>query len=304
MLCLCPDLIKEQSRTVGSRSGVSLVEVLVLIAIIAALLGLTTGVVQYARNAAASTECKGNLHQLGVALYDYHAINKALPPGISVQDVRAPLQFIGWQTRLLPFLDQSALWQQTLEAYVQTPDFSKMPPHPSGVVIAVFGCPSDPRSGAASKFGNAFTSYLGVEGTNQYRHDGLFYRDSHVRFEDVSDGLSNTLMVGERPPSANERLGWWYAGWGQDKDGSAEMVLGVNELTSGYWLRVCPRGPYSFGPGSFQNQCDAFHFWSPHGGGANFLFADGSVRFITYGAAPLMPALATRNGGEAETLPD
>jgi prepilin-type processing-associated H-X9-DG protein len=46
------------------------------------------------------------------------------------------------------------------------------------------------------------------------------------------------------------------------------------------------------------------HFWSPHAGGANFLFADGSARFLSYSAAPLLPALATRNGGEAVTVPD
>jgi prepilin-type processing-associated H-X9-DG protein len=47
-----------------------------------------------------------------------------------------------------------------------------------------------------------------------------------------------------------------------------------------------------------------FHFWSPHAGGANFLWADGSVRFLRYDAKPLMPALATRNGGEVVDLPD
>ena len=66
----------------------------------------------------------------------------------------------------------------------------------------------------------------------------------------------------------------------------------------------CSPGIYSYGAGNFSNQCDMFHFWSPHPGGANFLFADGSVRFVSYGAAPIMPALASRAGGEAVSLYD
>ncbi|MGH7227514.1 MAG: DUF1559 domain-containing protein, partial [Gemmataceae bacterium] len=58
-------------------------------------------------------------------------------------------------------------------------------------------------------------------------------------------------------------------------------------------------------PGQLNNQCDALHFWSPHlGGGAHFLFADVSVHFLTYSIAPLMPALASRSGGEAVEIPD
>jgi prepilin-type processing-associated H-X9-DG protein len=60
---------------------------------------------------------------------------------------------------------------------------------------------------------------------------------------------------------------------------------------------------FEHGPGQITNQCDMFHFWSLHTGGANFAFADGSVRFLTYSAAPLMPALASRAGGEAVEAP-
>jgi prepilin-type processing-associated H-X9-DG protein len=66
---------------------------------------------------------------------------------------------------------------------------------------------------------------------------------------------------------------------------------------------TCPTGPYSFGPGTMQNPCDTFHFWSLHSGGSNFLFADGAVRFLNYSAAPLLPALSTRAGGEPAPLP-
>jgi prepilin-type processing-associated H-X9-DG protein len=62
-------------------------------------------------------------------------------------------------------------------------------------------------------------------------------------------------------------------------------------------------GTCKFAPGSFSNPCDMFHFWSPHAGGAHFLFADGSVHFLNYSAAPLLPALASRAGGEPASPP-
>src|SRR5207253_1385089 len=113
--------------------------------------------------------------------------------------------------------------------------------------------------------------------------DGVLYLDSHVRWADITDGTSNTLLVGERPPSSDHRYGWWYAGWGQLKTGSAEMVLGVKELRDDPKYEACSPGPYTFQAGGGGNDCDTFHFWSLHlGTGANFLFADGSVRFLHY----------------------
>ena len=94
--------------------------------------------------------------------------------------------------------------------------------------------------------------------------------------------------------------GWWYAGVGQAGTGSADMLLGTNELClGGAYLWPCGAGPYSFSHGRFDNQCDALHFWSPHPGGGNFLFGDGSVRFLSYSAGSVLPALGTRAGGEA-----
>lgn len=68
-------------------------------------------------------------------------------------------------------------------------------------------------------------------------------------------------------------------------------------------LPQCGDGPYSFSPGSLKDPCSVFHFWSLHPGGAHFLAVDGSVHFLPYAAASLLPALATRAGGEVANLP-
>ncbi len=127
---------------------------------------------------------------------------------------------------------------------------------------------------------------------------------SKVRFADIVDGTSNTLLAGERPPSPDFWFGWWYAGAGEAGTGAGDMVLGARELNvnASTYTAACPVGPYSFKPGKIQEMCDVFHFWSLHDGGANFLFCDGSVRFLTYSADSILPALATRAGGEIVSL--
>jgi prepilin-type N-terminal cleavage/methylation domain-containing protein len=296
-------------RPTEQRCGLTLLEVLVVIAIIGVLIGLLVPAVQRVRDAAMRTHCTNNLRQIGLALQQYHDTQGSLPPGMSYRDGTDRYPFMSWHTRILPFLEQQALWTNAQEAYALDRSFYDNPPHTNRtVVVSLFCCPADPRTLSVQLLSDGqrvtFTDYLGVEGKNQFRPNGVLYLDSAVSLRDISDGTSNTLCVGERPPSADGILGWWYAGEGQSKDGSADMVLGVRELNMGTFAPNCPLGPYSFGPGRPKNQCDAFHFWSLHIGGSHFLLADGSVHFLSYSAAPIMPALATRNGGEAVSLPD
>lgn len=293
--------------------GLTLLELLVVIGILAVLLALLVPAVQRVRDSAARTRCQNNLRQIGLALHAYHDAQGFLPPG--VRDGGADYPFLSWMARILPFIEQNAVWQQAVAAYSVDSAFQDDPPHPFTTLMPLYGCPADPRSDqvgitkpgfiqAQGGLRVAFTSYLGVEGRNQTRKDGCLFLNSSVRFADISDGTSNTLLVGERPPSADGWLGWWYAGLGQMGDGSADMVLGVREQNVRL-LFFCPPGRSAFGPGNLNNECDALHFWSPHlGSGANFLFADGSVHFLPYAAVSVMPALASRAGGEAVTLPD
>ena len=168
-----------------------------------------------------------------------------------------------------------------------------------------------------------------MNGTNAQTRDGLFTADRRVRLTDVTDGTSQTLLVGERgfrrgaltvidtsENIDNLRFGNWFSAPGQ-RNGSVGVVLGTREINLGSgrsrlpWERDCPRGPYHFMPpgqirdatGAIREECDLFHFWSWHTGGANFLYADGSVHFLSYAADSVLPALGTRDGGEAVSPP-
>jgi prepilin-type processing-associated H-X9-DG protein len=212
---------------------------------------------------------------------------------------------------VLPYIDQRALADQAADAYGQQQHPFTPAPHPGvAQVVPLFICPSDgritiPQKPVPSKHLVAFTSYLGVSGRTSQLKKGMLFQNAAVSLTDAADGTSGTLLVGERPPSADLNFGWWYAGVGQ-RFGGGDMILGVREqnLLPIFTGSPCGPGNYPYGPGRFDDQCAMFHFWSPHPGGANFAFCDGSVRFLAYSANPIMPALATRAGGEPVAVPD
>ena len=122
---------------------------------------------------------------------------------------------------MLPFLEQPALHAAALAAYQLDPWPFHHPPHTHiNTVVPIFVCPSapgagDPQLAARSQYEVAFTCYLGVSGRDWSTKDGMLFQDSRTRLADATDGTSNTLLVGERPPSADWQFGWWYAGAGQ-----------------------------------------------------------------------------------------
>ena len=179
--------------------------------------------------------CADNLRQIGIALHAYHGTYDAFPPGVSFEEGNSPYPLMGWATRLLPYIDREQLWQATVQAFQEASIFYKNPPHIGlDTVIPLYGCPDDDRTRDAQWVPQlrqtvALTSYLGIAGTNLGTEDGVLFVDSAIRLSDITDGASNTIVVGERPPSADLRFGWWYAGVGQDGMGSCDTILGVRE---------------------------------------------------------------------------
>lgn len=293
------------------RTGFTLIETLVVVAILSVLVGLTLAGVQRVRAAAARAQCQNNLRQIGLGLANYHAAHGRLPVGVTMTPDPNSFERMSWHVRVLPFVEQVPVWHQATEAARTHPQtFTDDPPHPFTTVIPTYGCPADARVRepvlARGRLRVALTSYLGVAGTRHVRRDGVLFRDSKVRLTDITDGTSNTLMVGERPPSPDMWVGWWYAGYGIDFNGTADLVLGARERNSvsDPMFPDCGPGFAHFKAGRFDSMCDVLHFWSPHAAGGSFLFADGSVRFLPYSADDILPALATRAGGETVTLPE
>jgi prepilin-type processing-associated H-X9-DG protein len=288
-----------------------LIELLVVIAIIAVLVALLLPAVQQAREAARRSQCRNNLKQIGVALHNYHSSHNTFPPGY-VAGAAYPATSCGWGwcAQLLPYLDQTPLYnsinfQLPIENSANLPLLSQTLP---GML-----CPSDQTgsgpfsisdtSGAVIVPAAAPSSYAATVGDDSSEADaltgnGVFFRNSRIRIGNIVDGTSTTVLVGERafayvnatwlgaPNNAVVKAGNLNP-W---KSATATSPIFVQVHNN--WINIMTDSD-----GGLDD------FSSLHTGGAQLLFADGSVRFIPSitSDGPQRKAfwgMGTRAGGE------
>ncbi|WP_437206763.1 DUF1559 family PulG-like putative transporter [Planctomicrobium sp. SH664] len=314
--------------------GFTLIELLVVIAIIAVLIALLLPAVQQAREAARRTQCKNQLKQFGLALHNYMDVHKGLPsamtgPGHTTRRLNATMM-------ILPFLDQTALYNllstpqtinfvspagpQSITAFGLAPNDVNWTFIRADYQVPMFHCPSDRPVGDVNLgYTLASSSYcynhgdhiLGTNIRGGYRKRGLFGSDSFVRFQDMTDGTSNTIMVSERaftfssrsiygrvvesvaglennPALCLAQVDWTTREYlptltvSSRAAGGSRAYDGMCYFT-GFNTVLPPNSPscmMAVSSGS-NNAAGAFPPTSLHVGGVNAVLADGSVRFIS-----------------------
>lgn len=291
------------------RPGFTMIELMVVVAIIAILISLLLPAVQAAREAARRTQCSNNLIQLGIALQSYEASHQVLPPGAinpSGPIVESPSSYqFNWITQILPHFEQRNVYNH-LNFQVGIYQINNMTAR--AMSLSMLLCPSEgfgrrPFSSFGSSSGAldpALTSYAAchndVEAPIDLKNTGVFFLNSHVRLDEIEDGLSHTIFVGEKRPPGDE-LGWASGTRATLRNTGTQLnrtrfepidltpfvttvageplpdVPGMSEPppspAPGAPVSPPPSGPIAVGG-----------FSSSHPTGSNFLFGDGSVRFL------------------------
>jgi len=292
-----------------NRLAFTLIELLVVIAIIAVLIGLLLSAVQKVREAANRMKCANNLKQLGLVLHNFHDTHGKFPPGqvngpLPEAGVTRPVNH-GWGPFILPFIEYQPLADQ-YHWDVKASDPLNQPVITTQ--LKIFQCPSTESdryytAGPTSAYGGrsacgdyaptwSVATVLGGLG-------GVLVPNHMTRMREITDGTSNTILLTE--DAGRPRL-WRVGRPGPDQAVSGGPWAGVNN-------GIILQGSQSDGsnrPGPCALNCTNDHeIYSFHPGGANAVFADGSVHFLQAGmSVPTLAALITRAGGEVVSPSD
>lgn len=268
------------------RRGFTLIEMLVVIAIIAVLIALLLPAVQQAREAARRSACKNKLAQMIIAMHNYEMAWETLPPG--TVNAEGPIRneaqgyHMSWIVQILPYLDERNVFQKVDFEVGVYDDKNK---EVRAFAIAPLTCPSE-----ASSYWNedlALSNYAachnGTETPIDKDNNGVFFLNSSVRFEQIPDGVSHTIFMGEKIIEAKKgnvdsSLGWMSGTRATLRNTDTPPNEGVKHLLENRGDAL-PRKP---------ENADTFvgGFSSHHTGGAQFALGDGSVHFISESIKP------------------
>jgi prepilin-type N-terminal cleavage/methylation domain-containing protein/prepilin-type processing-associated H-X9-DG protein len=268
--------------------GFTLVELLVVIAIIGILIALLLPAVQAAREAARRMQCSGNLKQVGLALHKYHDSFKSFPIG-AMSALPPPVANSAngdwtWPTTILPFVEQEALYNQ-----LQPGKTAKAPPVTNALVktpVPIYMCPSDVGDsgpinnmmGGFAKLNYPATKAM-VFGAN-WANGGAGFRNTAVRLNDVRDGTSNVFFCGERACIKSQNFISIGAVWSQHIGTNNSFTFDATSPNLSY-----PASALNASGGCCVTGNDPMNIRgsasSMHPDGLQFLFVDGSVKFIS-----------------------
>ena len=300
--------VKEQ----GGRGGFTLIELLVVIAIIAVLIALLLPAVQQAREAARRSQCKNNMKQLGLALHNFHDTFNRFPAGSNpdMEPWKSPGSSdahygSNWKVFILPYIDQAPLfgkWQfNTQSGYNNSNNVALQ----NKLLISVYRCPSSTMPDFSHRsHGTMYTSYCALSGstndtgayavntTNIVSDKGVLGNKSLTKIKDITDGTSNTVMVGEQSDHLRDAanaivLSPTFAvpisAQGPDPWCIGSPMTGTYEYYNISTIRysINKRGLPVGSGGVIENVGNNIPMSSQHVGGAHFLFGDGAVRFLS-----------------------